>query len=76
MLQTRRFLTRIAPMALALPLLLGSPEAASASSCTDDYLLCINEVLANGTDGPIDELGSIECGAEWAGCVLRKFSGA
>lgn len=73
MLQPRRFLSRMAPMALAVPLLFGSPESASASSCTDDYLGCINEVLSNGTDGFIDELGSIECGAIWAGCVLRRF---
>lgn len=73
MLQPRRFLTWMAGMALAFPLLLGSPEPARASSCTDDYLSCINDVLADGTDGFADELGSIECGAVWAGCVLRRF---
>lgn len=71
----RRPLARLAPMALAIPLLVGSPEDASAKSCTDGYLSCINDVLMDGTHGFLDEMGSIECGASWAGCVIRKFRG-
>lgn len=76
MLPTRSFITRVAPVALALPLVLGSPDPVRADSCTDRYLRCINNVLMEGTDGIIDELGSIECGATWAGCVLRSFKGS
>lgn len=60
-------------MAVALFLLLtGTPERAEARpACTTSYLLCLNWALQQGS--PTLELGSIECGAGWVGCVARKL---
>jgi len=66
------------PFALLLAVAVGRPDPATAASrpdCTEDYLLCINEAVGvGGQSGDwSDELASIECGAEWAGCVMAKL---
>ena len=60
-------------MAVALFLLMaGTPEEAEARPrCTTSYLLCLNWALQQGF--PTTEIGSIECGAGWVGCVTRKL---
>ena len=62
-------------LALAFLLSLTGQATAEGPSCTDAYLLCINEATDGGADGwdLSEELGAIECGASWAGCVLRRF---
>lgn len=62
---------------LGLSLVFAAPQEGSAwgPACTDSYLECINDALDGGEDtaGAADELGSIECAASWAGCVLKRF---
>jgi len=66
-------------LAVALGLLLSLPAEGSARgpSCTTSYLECLNEALDGGNTGGAgdfsDELGSVECAAGWAGCVLGRF---
>jgi len=66
-------------LALSLGLLLSLPAEGSARvrSCTSSYLLCLNDALSGGNTGGAgdfsDELGSVECAAGWAGCVLGRF---
>ena len=73
----RRF--AFSALGLSLGLLLSVPEEGSARGprCTDSYLECINDALDGGNTGGFwdfsDELGSVECGAGWAGCVLGRF---
>lgn len=75
---TRLFLS--VPL-LALGVLLAAPQEGSArgAGCTDSYLECLNGALDGGMateSGDFsDELGSIECAAGWAGCVIRRFRG-
>ncbi|MDT8369235.1 MAG: hypothetical protein RQ745_08495 [Longimicrobiales bacterium] len=74
-----------APLLLALGLLIPVPgisvqEAAAApvprGGCTEDYLLCINEADgSHGLDGTIGVLASIECAAEYTGCIRRLLIG-
>lgn len=62
---------------LAFSLVFAAPQEGSARgpACTDSYLECINDAVdgGNGTEGAADELGSIECAASWAGCVILRF---
>lgn len=71
-------------LALAFALFLAFPPTGQAEedgpkpSCTQRYLLCINEALEgddnyDGIRELSDEMGSIECAAVWVGCVLRRF---
>lgn len=66
---------------LTLSVLFAAPQEGSARGpgCTDGYLECLNDALDGGMaaeGGDLsDELGSIECAAGWAGCVIRRFRG-
>jgi len=66
-------------LALSLGLLFSLPAegSARARSCTSSYLVCLNHALDGGNIGDAgdfsDELGSVECAAGWAGCVLNRF---
>ena len=58
-----------------------APRGASAqsTSCTDTYLLCINEAEVKYDDGSwwnlTLDLAYTECGSEYAGCVRKKLLG-
>lgn len=70
---------RVALPLFALSLLFAVPDEGSARGpgCTDSYLECLNGALDGGMIGGggdfSDEMGSIECAAGWAGCVMGRF---
>jgi hypothetical protein len=43
----------------------------SEPDCSEDYYLCLNSALQ--FEGIADELGSVECAAEWVGCTVAKL---
>lgn len=62
-------------MGVAVLLVLAPPdEASAATSCTQDYLLCIND--ASQEDGWFWRTAmEVECGIGYYGCLRSKASG-
>lgn len=68
----RRAMTRsLMMLALAFALVPGHARALSEPDCSEDYYLCLNSALQ--FEGIADELGSVECAAEWVGCTVAKL---
>ena len=61
----------IVMFALAFLLAPGHARALSEPECSEDYYLCLNSALQ--MEGIADELGSVECAAEWVGCTVAKL---
>lgn len=60
--------------ALAIITLLSTlaPSGAFAqTSCTDQYIACIN--VSGQLGEPYQTMGDIECGLQYTGCVARKL---
>jgi hypothetical protein len=64
---------RVFTLSLLFAALVGTPGAVSASGpeCSLDYNLCLNSALQ--MDGAAQELGSVECAADWVGCTVGKL---
>jgi hypothetical protein len=50
---------------------LSAPAASAQTSCTDQYMACIN--VAGQLKEPYMSLADAECGLEYAGCLGRKL---
>jgi hypothetical protein len=67
----------ILPVAMVLAAVPSSVQA----SCTEGYMLCLNEAAGAWDDWGaahfdiVDDLAYLECGAGWAGCVRAKLLG-
>jgi len=61
------FRKTLVAFALAMALLpLTARSASAAPTCSEQYLLCLNDAYGLGS-------GEVECAAEWVGCVGRKL---
>ena len=46
--------------------------AFAQTSCTDEYIACLN-VSGQLGGGTLTAMGDVECGAAYVGCVARKL---
>ena len=58
-------------LALAAVSTSASNVAASSPDCTRAYMGCLNEALS--LEAIAEEMGSLECGADWVGCTASKL---
>ena len=48
-----------------------SAGPASASDCTEGYVKCLNDTWYY--DGVLQDMADLECSAQYAGCVAKKW---
>ena len=58
-------------LAVAAGALTFAPGQAAASDCTQQYVKCLNDTWYYS--GFLQEMADLECSAEYAGCVARKW---
>lgn len=47
------------------------PGPAAAADCTQQYVKCLNDTWYY--DGALQDMADLECSAEYAGCVAKKW---
>lgn len=58
-------------LAMAASAVAFAPGPAAAASCTDAYVKCLNDSWYY--DAVLQSMADVECSAEYAGCVARKW---
>ncbi len=58
-------------LALAAGALTFAPGQAAAADCTKQYVKCLNDSYLY--EGSLQHMADLECSAEYAGCVVKKW---
>lgn len=69
---TRHFRKSV-PFALTIAALTMNPAPAAASSCTRDYMKCLNDT--HDLSGFFEYLANLECGLKLANCLKTVVAG-
>ena len=62
----------IAGLTMMLSVAAFSPQPAAAADCTAEYTKCLNDTYE--LDGWLQVMADVECGADYAACIMKKFT--
>lgn len=61
----------LAGLAIAASAVAFAPQPVAAASCTQQYTKCLNDTWFY--TGELQRMADLECSAEYAGCVAKKW---